>query len=114
MPHAGNLVEACITMLEPLAKLSFGRVAITIHSRGRAAVIGVLIPQVVAEKSRMIAIALHERYQKLFRLRSYFGIIEAQSGKTAGSAAAANAAVYDGSLAVLVSGVRPLPVRPLR
>jgi len=113
MPHAGNLIEARITMLEPLTKLSFGRVAITIHLRRRAAIVCVLIPQVVAEKSRMIAVTLDEGDEKLLRLGAHFGIIEAQSGEAAGRAAAANAAIHNVSLAVLVSGPGPLAVCPL-
>ena len=62
----------------------------------------------------MVAVVLHQRDEKLLRRGVYFGVVEAESGESAGGAAAADAAVDYRAVARQVAGVRIFVEHPLR
>ena len=79
--------------LQPFAVLALTGVAIAVHPLRRAAVVGVLIPDVEAERGGVVLVAIHQRPQELLGQRLHVFVVEAKAGKAAGCAGSGDAAV---------------------
>src|SRR5262249_21239902 len=114
VPHAPQSLWSLIAPREPFPQLPLRRLAVAVHLVRRAAVVGVLVPQVVGGGGRMVRVMLNERSKKLPRRGPDFGVIEAEAGKSAGAAAAADRAMGGAAVARDIAGMRILPEGPLR
>jgi hypothetical protein len=59
VPDFAQLLRSLVTPRQPFPQLAFSGVAVAVHLVGAAAVVGIFVPQVVAEQGRMVAVVLH-------------------------------------------------------
>src|SRR5208283_893764 len=112
VPDTSDLLRTLVTPAQPFPQFAPGRVAIAIHLPRAAAVVRVLVPQIVAQQSRMVPIMFHQRDQKLLGCGANIRIIEAETGEPSGGAAAPDTAGGHAAVARQIACVRILPEGP--